>query len=330
MCRVKYCIEFIFIFILNAWMYWFLGGYFNLLLGFAMLIFLTVTLAMVPLVLPKIEAKIEIPAPEFTKNTEFKVRIRVKNNSMLPVVRCTLFLQIGNAFFEQIAERIVTLSLAAKGEEIYEISLCSALCGELEIALKHIGIEDYLCLQEKRKSCEKTESIYILPVEEEAVDFEQNDYAVGLTETTESSAKGSDFSEVGQVREYIPGDSLKDIHWKLSAKREALMVKERLQMSSQKLQIVLCCNRKMPKRADEVICFLYELGMSVMESRIPVTLYWWSSRGNELCEKTVNTKEEWNGVMQQIFFTRGGDEAVVEAFQMMAQGQEYLKVSEEM
>ena len=40
MRRVKYWIEFIVIFFLNALMYWYLGGYFNLLLGVAMILFL--------------------------------------------------------------------------------------------------------------------------------------------------------------------------------------------------------------------------------------------------------------------------------------------------
>ena len=69
MRRVKYWIEFIVIFFLNALMYWYLGGYFNLLLGVAMILFLGFTLAMVPLVISKTESKIEIPAAEFTKNT---------------------------------------------------------------------------------------------------------------------------------------------------------------------------------------------------------------------------------------------------------------------
>ena len=42
-----------------------------------------------------------------------------------------------------------------------------------------------------------------------------------------SSAEGTDPSEVYQVREYREKDSLKDIHWKLSAREEELMVKER-------------------------------------------------------------------------------------------------------
>lgn len=39
--------------------------------------------------------------------------------------------------------------------------------------------------------------------------------------------KGDDPSEIYQVREYRREDSLKDIHWKLTAAKEELVAKER-------------------------------------------------------------------------------------------------------
>ena len=38
--------------------------------------------------------------------------------------------------------------------------------------------------------------------------------------------KGSDYSETFQLREYVPGDSIKQIHWKLSEKLDKLVVRE--------------------------------------------------------------------------------------------------------
>lgn len=38
--------------------------------------------------------------------------------------------------------------------------------------------------------------------------------------------RGLDRTEVYQIREYVPGDSLSQIHWKLTSKRETLLVRE--------------------------------------------------------------------------------------------------------
>ena len=67
------------------------------------------------------------------------------------MIRCTLYLEIGNGFFEQKTDKTVTISLPAKGEEVYEMPLSSGLCGDIEITLKQFGIEDLLSFHEKRK-----------------------------------------------------------------------------------------------------------------------------------------------------------------------------------
>ena len=41
-----------------------------------------------------------------------------------------------------------------------------------------------------------------------------------------SSQPGGGFSEIHDLREYRPGDSLHEIHWKLSAKTDKLIVRE--------------------------------------------------------------------------------------------------------
>jgi uncharacterized protein (DUF58 family) len=38
--------------------------------------------------------------------------------------------------------------------------------------------------------------------------------------------KGNDVSEILQIKDYVRGDSIKSIHWKMSAKMGKLMVKE--------------------------------------------------------------------------------------------------------
>ena len=46
------------------------------------------------------------------------------------------------------------------------------------------------------------------------------------SEVYSDSEKGDDLSEIYQVREYVEGDPIHDIHWKLSAKTDNLLIKE--------------------------------------------------------------------------------------------------------
>jgi hypothetical protein len=63
--------------------------------------------------------------------------------------------------------------------------------------------------------------------------------SVGMTEVEESAKKGNDFSEVTDIREYQPGDRIRDIHWKISARMEEWMVKVRTQMAGMELSVVV-------------------------------------------------------------------------------------------
>ena len=38
--------------------------------------------------------------------------------------------------------------------------------------------------------------------------------------------KGNDLSEIYDIREYVPGDDIRSIHWKLSSKTENLILRE--------------------------------------------------------------------------------------------------------
>ena len=46
------------------------------------------------------------------------------------------------------------------------------------------------------------------------------------SDTSSPDRRGSDLTEPFRLREYAPGDSLRQIHWKLSQKTDSLMVRE--------------------------------------------------------------------------------------------------------
>ena len=51
-------------------------------------------------------------------------------------------------------------------------------------------------------------------------------YFQGEAEVYDDKTGGDDVSEVFQIRSFQPGDKIQNIHWKLSAKEDELMVRE--------------------------------------------------------------------------------------------------------
>lgn len=329
MRRIKAVLEFVILFLLNGIMLWFFHSYLNLLFLVGMIVFFLYAFFSAYYVRSHVSIDIQVPNGYMEKKTNIVVRIHVKNDGFLPLVRCRIQLFTGNVFLSVCQENWLTVPVPIKNAEVIEYPLYSEYVGNIEVSVKKVLFEDLLSIHCLKKQIDITKNIYILPnsVGDEA--FSLNDFQKGMDEAQESKLKGSDFSDVSQVREYIPGDAMKNIHWKLSAKKDDIMVKERLQMSSRKLLIVLSVDRNDPKIADETVEMAYRIGVFFISNRVPVTLYFWSNKSSVICEEDAESREEWEMAVVQALYHRAGCGMVEEQFKSMCPGRGYVLVDAE-
>ena len=84
------------------------------------------------------------------------------------------------------------------------------------------------------------------------------------------TAESSDRDEFDRLRQYVRGDSLRDVHWKSSAKREELVVKEfSADNRSRALTVSLSAERG---RADEMAGAGATVVVELLRAGVPVTL----------------------------------------------------------
>lgn len=82
--------------------------------------------------------------------------------------------------------------------------------------------------------------------------------------------------EFEELREYSPGDPLRDIHWKTTAKRDELVVKEFA--AEAEAETVTLSGGSKPGSADEMADALASLALALVEEGIPVDVS--TARGN--------------------------------------------------
>ncbi|OUP86579.1 hypothetical protein B5F07_00895 [Lachnoclostridium sp. An169] len=120
-------------------------------------------------------------------------------------------------------------SVGAGCEETVWCGFSSKYCGNMEITVKSVCIYDFLgifCIRKKLKEKATVKimpSFEIMPLE---ITKKTRDFQADADEYS-GEKKGDDPAEIYQVREYRLHDSMRDVHWKLSAKEDELMVKER-------------------------------------------------------------------------------------------------------
>ena len=171
-----------------------------------------------PFAYPFIEAIISVPQPDG--------------------VRCT--------------EQSLTMSLAPMGSYIVNHTTSFKYRGTYEIGVRCLYISDFLGLFAIRLDVDIYNNVLVFP---RKLNMNMK-MATSATDIPNDSAKlvfSTEKAEIGNIREYIPGDSLKSIHWNLSSKSPmgTLMVKDFNTNTSQSVYILCDFSRAIPPEVFE-------------------------------------------------------------------------------
>lgn len=109
----------------------------------------------------------------------------------------------------------------------YHITMEAECCGEVKFICKNLWAVDYFHLfYIPIKKCE--DSRMIIYPRNVNLQVELSKEAIGATreDVNMQSREGNDPSEMYDVREYIPGDDIRSVHWKLSSKVDQLLLRQ--------------------------------------------------------------------------------------------------------
>ncbi len=153
--------------------------------------------------------------------------VRLTNGGVLPLPRVALRLTCRNLRTgEEIAQEIA-LSLLPKETREAAFRLDCPHCGSVRLEAAEIMVYDLFGLARRKEPCTADTEFTVLPAlfQPEIV---LRDSAAALPDSDVYAADhpGNDPGETFAVREYVPGDALRKIHWKLSEKTDRLMVRE--------------------------------------------------------------------------------------------------------
>lgn len=177
----------------------------------------------------KVVPDLERVPPLGEKGKKIKAGISVKNKSGRLSLRYEFQVAVRNSSGRKCGKKRFRGVLIPKGEETVWLTFDTEYCGVMEICLDSIRIYDFLGIFYRKVRWKKTAGIKVMP-QFELMPLEitrrTREFQADAQEFSQER-RGDDPSEIYQVREYREKDSLKDIHWKLSAREEQLMVKER-------------------------------------------------------------------------------------------------------
>ncbi len=298
-------IGYVLLFIINAITYWFLHSHFNFMIMVIMIVAPVLSVLMAFHMRSKItgEVKCKLTKGEYGKQgEEVYFVLKLNNPTWWVSLDVKLNVLVGNSFFGTSGDIKFSVPVYCKKGYELEVPFIAHLPGLLNMELIDIKIKDIMGFVYLKKNINVSSEAVVIPRVIMEENYDKNSFESGMLESEESSKRGNDFSDVQEIREYIPGDKLMSIHWKLSAKRDILMVKDRVSMSDRQLVVLPeLCNQTVYD-LNIVLATTYSLIAKLIEDKLTVRLMYWSKNRYEYEDVRVDYLSTLNEAFSKMFY----------------------------
>ncbi len=190
-----------------------------------MLLLPVISIALTRAAIKKLSIDVTVPEGEISMPSDLSITIRLNNRSPFPLLNCELRFNLRNLFFPM--PPVQELVLPAEAMSVHEFKLPYTLggAGMFDFTISEAYITDYLHFYSFKLPYTFHREIPVLP---EKFSLPPVSLTKALIESDESetSPEGELTRDLLQLREYRPGDRIKDIHWKMTAKTGDISVKE--------------------------------------------------------------------------------------------------------
>lgn len=155
------------------------------------------------------------------------VRFELDRRSRLPLGTVRIEIQFENILYGEQKECVVLLQPGEQKKMLFTYLLDAVDCGNMKTCVMSIEYQDLTGLFSFRRAAALCQETLIYPPEIRLhTELLQRPETKNFGEMYHQQKKGQDISEVSGLRDYIPGDAMNSIHWKLSGKLDQLIVRE--------------------------------------------------------------------------------------------------------
>lgn len=135
-------------------------------------------------------------------------------------------LEVSSVLPDRVEKLCLQLPLQALRDD-FETTVTARLSGETRVRCLSVQLTDPLGLFLARCApCRECRTVFYPQPVALQLTFSEDALSAGTTEEMVRRHRGNDPSETFDVRDYVPGDDVRSIHWKLSGKMDTLIVRQ--------------------------------------------------------------------------------------------------------
>lgn len=314
-------INIIFLLLLITILYIFSDTYFSFFLFLFSLMFIFLSILTVLLVKNKLKITIRTN-DAVPKGEEMPIVLYIKNRSLLPIARAKCNMLIHNCLTDEKKNEEIAVSIQSKGEEQIQLNFLNDYSGKINLEIVSITYYDILGIFSIKQEINDLSSFYVLPnsyyTNVNVLDISSEDYD-NLERFTNKSGIGNEYFN---LKEYVPGDNIKQIHWKLSSKLNEIILKENSETVSDSFLILLETTFLKEKRriVPRIIDAMLEAYISITKSLINqekiVSIGWQANNQDKLRIVNVDSVDHLQNLLPTLLQMKfhKGEESVLEQF----------------
>jgi uncharacterized protein (DUF58 family) len=242
------------------------------------------------------------------KNKSVTIRVKVKNKSHFFSSNVTAFVSIENIASGK--KKIIEVKISATGdsEKTGKKKVAIFQTGIYRINLLRVEYKDPLNLLSMKKKVNKSCELVVMPqMKLLMTDVTlRTQMFVGDAEEYSDRESGDDPTEIYQIREYTESDSVHDIHWKLSAKSDEILVKERAKPEGCPVVIWIDYNKKESKQRnyEMTMDLIASLLLSIREKGINHLVLWYDNELDAVVKKKVCKDENIYEALRRMMYIK--------------------------
>lgn len=228
-------------------------------------------LSAIPLLLPR-QITLTLSAPEAVGRGEQMTCTLTVSSSGIPA-QFELAVEAENGFTGELSTQVIPL-FVKKGPVSLSWQLAETHSGIIRLSCSYVREFDSFGLFSRKRTCAAQAEITLRP-QTFPVSVCLNQAAEVLldSEIYSTQKAGNDPGETFRIREYVPGDPIRQIHWKLSEKMGTLMIREfGLPAENQLLLVFLPDKSLSPEQLDAMLDTMVSISSELLRQELPHTL----------------------------------------------------------
>ncbi len=249
----------------------------------------------------KLRVRLDAPV-NLEKGEEGTLRICAENGSVVPLCLLGVRMRLTNLLTGQTVVRHYRLTASPRRETVSEYKISSAHCGRIQLTTERCCLYDPFGLIGIRLGEPSVAAMTVQPkgfVQSVYVSPDAN--CPDDSDSYSQERSGYDLSEVYALRDYYPGDSLRQIHWKLSGKLDRLVVREpSLPVRWSVLVFWERTQHASPEETDAQADVVMTVCRSILEAGVQFAICWNDAQEQQCVSQPVRSIDELTGLLPRL------------------------------